>query len=292
MVEYECKRCGYITNRKGNMKNHLNRKNPCKVVLEDISIETLKNLYDLNFYENILKNPQKILKNPQKSLKNPPFFEENCLICHFCEKSFSRSDNLNRHFKSCKKKNKIEQLTLTKMENKIIELEETIQNTSLINNNSLINNTTNNNTTNNNTTNTININLNNYGNENIDYIKKGELTKLLTGAFHAIPKLIEKIHFDPAHPENHNIKITNKKEPYIKVRKNNKWQLQDKKETIEHLIDNKYYILEDHYADLDDNVLKQHTRKMIEKFIERFNSDEELLTMIKHKSEMMILNNS
>ena len=54
----------------------------------------------------------------------------------------------------------------------------------------------------------------------------------------------------------------------------------------------KYYILEDHYTDLDDNVLKQHTRKMIEKFIERFNSDEELLTMIKHKSEMMILNNS
>ena len=193
----------------------------------------------------------------------------------------------------------MEELMLSEMENKITTLEQTIcKQSSLINNTT--NNNTNNNTTNpntshnnsNNNDNSINIHINNYGSENMDYIKKGELTKLLTGAFHAIPKLIEKIHFHPEHPENHNIKITNKKEPYIKVRKDDKWQLQDKKETLEHLVDNKYYILEDHFADLDDNALKAHTTAMIEKFIERFNSDEELLKTIKRKSEMMILNNS
>ena len=75
----------------------------------------------------------------------------------------------------------------------------------------------------------INININNYGSENTDYLKKEYLDNLLTGAFTAIPKLIQNIHFNPHHPENHNIKITNKKEPYIKVRKNDKWELQDKK---------------------------------------------------------------
>ena len=35
----------------------------------------------------------------------------------------------------------------------------------------------------------------------------------------------------------HNIKITNKKEPYVKVRKNDKWELQDKKEILENLVD-------------------------------------------------------
>ena len=53
----------------------------------------------------------------------------------------------------------------------------------------------------------------------------------------AIPELIKHTHFNTEHPENQNIKITNKKEPYIKVRKNNKWELQDKDETITDLID-------------------------------------------------------
>ena len=107
-------------------------------------------------------------------------------------------------------------------------------------------NTTNNNN-NHNSHNTINntIHINNYGNENIDYLKENYLNNLLQGAFTAIPKLIENIHFNPQHPENHNIKITNKKEPYVKIRKNDKWELQDKKETLETLVDDKYYILEE-----------------------------------------------
>ena len=66
-----------------------------------------------------------------------------------------------------------------------------------------------------------------------------------------ISSLIKQIHFNPKHPENHNIKITNKKEPYIKVRKNDKWEFQDKGSTITDLIDRQQIHL------LDENVEKK-----------------------------------
>ena len=160
-----------------------------------------------------------------------------------------------------------------------------------------VNTTNNNNTTNmTNSHNTIHntININNYGNENTEYLKSDYLNNLLQGAFTAIPKLIENIHFNPQHPENHNIKITNKKEPYIKIRKNDKWELQDKKETLETLVDDKYYLLEDHYAGVGENGIKisGETKRVMDKFIDKYSEDKELQKNLQKKSEIIILNNS
>ena len=106
-----------------------------------------------------------------------------------------------------------------------------------------------------------------------------------------IPKLIEKIHFNPEHPENHNLKITNKKEPYIKIRKNNKWELQDKKETLDTIVDDKYDILDDH-IDSNEKNLTEFEKEIMEKFKERINNEEDLLKEIKKKTELIILNKS
>ena len=173
-----------------------------------------------------------------------------------------------------------------KVEDLLIELS---KNASTINN--ITNNTTNNTTNNQNKI--INININNYGNENIDYLNKDYLNNLLQGAFTAIPKLIENIHFNPSHPENHNIKITNKKEPYVKIRKNDKWELQDKKETLATLVDDKYYILVDHYADVEktDNI-PYKTKKIMEQFHDSYMDNKEIQKDLQKKSEMIILNNS
>ena len=48
MVYYECQRCGYNTTLKGNIKHHLNRKNVCEPILDNISIEQMKEIYNLN----------------------------------------------------------------------------------------------------------------------------------------------------------------------------------------------------------------------------------------------------
>ena len=45
MVEYICNRCGYNAKQKINLIRHLNRKNICSPLLEDISIENIKKHY-------------------------------------------------------------------------------------------------------------------------------------------------------------------------------------------------------------------------------------------------------
>ena len=69
-----------------------------------------------------------------------------------------------------------------------------------------------------------NIIINNYGQENIEYLSVPYLQKLLN--IHpsvAINLLIKNIHCHPKHPENHNIKITNKKLPYASIYKDGDW---------------------------------------------------------------------
>ena len=322
MVEYKCFRCGYTTTHKGSLVNHLNRKNICSPLLEDISIENIKKMYN---FKNYTKEP-KITQNEPKITQNDPFlnnaqnpkkpkithfsevqnpkkpkithFEH---ICEFCKKSFNRNWHLSRHLNNCKKKKenenekdkKIEELIKNQeiMKEQMKEMVEKL----LINNsgNTTTNNNTTNNTTNNHNTIHNTININNYGNENIKYLRKDYLNNLLQGAFTAIPKLIEKIHFNPKHPENHNIKITNKKEPYVKVRKNDKWEFQDKKEILENLVDEKYYILEEHYAEVEENEdIPEKTKNVMGKFRDKFIDDKELHKDLQKKSEMIILNNS
>ena len=60
----------------------------------------------------------------------------------------------------------------------------------------------------------------------MSYISDLDIKKILmAGPFTSIPKLVNRIHFDKDHPENHNLAITNKKSKYGSIRKNNKWQM-------------------------------------------------------------------
>ena len=320
MVKYDCFRCGYETKFKSSFINHLNRKNICNPILDDICVEEIKKWYKIDVTKNIeqvepafeqvkpaFSNSRKNQEKPGKKFfltgkkqVKPAFCKNSAFFCDFCGKNFTRAYGLTCHLKTCKAKKlvenendkdkKIEELIKNqeKMKDQMKEMVE-----KLLINSSVT--TTNNNHNNHNSHNTINntIHINNYGNENIDYLKGDYLNNLLEGAFTAIPKLIENIHFNPQHPENHNIKITNKKEPYIKVRKNNKWELQDKKEILETLVDDKYYMLEDHYADVGDTQnLSNHTKKVMENFRDKYNEDTELQKDLQKKSEIVILNNS
>ena len=319
MVEYKCFRCGYIASQRCNFKNHLNRKNICKPILDDISIEEIKKYYEL---ETSTKSPQNSTKSPQNSTffhKNPhtefhnfpqnfhnfPQFStkspqnstilDNKYNCLYCNKKLSRSDSLQRHLNICKKKLECEQLVLHNKDmeieeknKKIKELEEKIKtkgDTNIVNNTNNTNNTINN-----------NIHINNYGDENLKHLRSKDFANLLTGIYSAVPKLIEKIHFDPEHPENHNIKYTNKKLPYLKVMKNDKWQLVNKKHELLDLIDNKYFMLKEKYY----NILEKNKynvndaqRIKIEEFMDKYNyEDKKMMIDLIERTELMLLNNS
>jgi hypothetical protein len=153
-------------------------------------------------------------------------------------------------------------------------------------NNNITNNITNNNT----------ININNYGDENLKHLRSKDFANLLSGIYSAVPKLIEKIHFDPEHPENQNIKYTNRKLPYLKIMKNNKWQFVNKKEELLDLIDNKCFMLkEKYYAILEKKKYKinQEQRNKIEEFMEKYHEDDKKMTLdLIERTELMLLNNS
>ena len=180
--------------------------------------------------------------------------------------------------------------------NEIKELKEIVEKLLVENkgNTHITNNTTNSNNTTNNTTNNI-ININNYGDEDTKYITSDYILKLLKNKpAKVIPELIKYTHFNNAHPENQNIKITNKKEPYIKVRKNNKWELQDKDETITDLIDRQQIHLmdEDIEKKIEEN-FNNSEKVNIERCSELYNSDDkEYMKRLYNESELIIINNS
>mgnify|MGYP001284160729 CR=1 FL=1 len=302
MIEYLCHRCGYNTNKKSNINQHLNRKTICKPMLSDISIEDIKIYYNLeiSITSKITSNNSKSLICPSKNLKNTPKNVVN-KCCSYCCKEFSRIDNLNRHLKKCKMKNNVlsENKELRETVEKLLiecsEMKNLLKNTTekSITSHSMSNsNNTNSNNTNNTNNNTIIIN--NYGEEDTNYITTDFILKLLKNKpFKAIPEMIKHTHFNKEHPENQNIKITNKKEPYVKIMKNNKWELQDRRNTITDLIDKQHIKIND--EKIDEKIEHQCTPQEkinIERCNKNYEDDEEdYIKRLYNESELVMLNN-
>ena len=151
--------------------------------------------------------------------------------------------------------------------------------------------TTNNNNNNIETQQNITININAFGNENTDYIDNKSILACIGRVYKSIPSLLEKIHFDPKHPENHNIKITNKKLPYASVMGNNhKWKTVDRKDAIETMVLNGYNMLDGKYTENKDSFGPQK-QENFEGFQSKFESeDKDLMKQIKTEVDMMVLN--
>ena len=137
----------------------------------------------------------------------------------------------------------------------------------------------------------INININSFGNENTDYIDNKAILSCISKVYKSIPSLLEKIHFDPKHPENHNIKITNKKLPYASVMgDNHKWKTMDRKDAIESMVINGYNMLDEKYAENKEK-LPSSKQQNFEGFQSKFESeDKDLMKQIKTEVDMMVLN--
>ena len=135
------------------------------------------------------------------------------------------------------------------------------------------------------------ININSFGNENTDYIDDKAILACIGRVYKSIPSLLEKIHFDPKHPENHNIKITNKKLPYASVMGNNqKWKTVDRKDAIETMVLNGYNLLDEKYTENKEKI-SASKQQNFEGFQSKFESeDKEMMKQIKTEVDMMVLN--
>ena len=215
MVKYICERCDKIFDHKGNYQSHLNKKNPCK-------------------YTNIQKGTLRYIDRPD---------QHNDLIsyeCKYCKKQFTTNSSMNRHIRLfCREKKEEEKIeflaakfqkisqmfelmekqnkTFVKQNNKLLKkIEKLEKNPKKITinkndncNNSIINN----------------IQLNNYGKENIDYLKTSEFIRKIKKKANLLGLLEfeNQKYCHPEHQENWNIGVTNLKHDTCKVYENNEW---------------------------------------------------------------------
>ena len=329
MTNYVCGRCGFETKLRPNFVRHLYRKNMCLPNLRNISILEVVQKYSIEMNHIVpissmtTNEPMASSNEPISNLNEPAMSQStnnnlsDDLKCQYCENMFSTIPNKRRHeIHRCKlkPKNTIETDSNTiETDSNTIETDsntiETDSNTIELvskkddNPNNITNSNNNNsNNTNNNNNNvqhnniqqniTKNITINNFGKETTDHISKKFLDSLICAPFAAIPKLTHAVHFDPNHPENDNVRITNRKDNYIDVHNDNVWLIEDRKKAIYQMIDNSYNMLDEHSAKYITkfNGFKQNNWT---NFAHRYDDgDAELKRRFKNKIEIDIINNS
>jgi hypothetical protein len=261
-IEYKCHICGKIFQSKRNLKYHIDNKS-CRAC---------------NFE------------------------------CKLCKKQFTTATNMYRHMRSACDVKKSEDIRRDKIYERLLELEEKTKKIDMLEkeNNKLkkkvvsleknaikVSKTVNNNIINNNTKNinngiVTNINLIGYGKEDLSKIDKNEILRAIQSGFDSTIKLTETMHFNPKHPEYHNVYITNVKNKYAMMFDGSDWNLTMKDELINKIyVDKKNYIEENLDKFIDSLSLSR--KKALERWIAT-DDDDNRINKIKNEIKLLLYN--
>jgi hypothetical protein len=115
-----------------------------------------------------------------------------------------------------------------------------------------------------------NIQINSYGNENLNYITPSQVEKLISHPSTCLPQFIKMVHYHEEHPENHNVLIENIKENIIKtLKEKNSWDTNRFEEFVEQFTIEKYDQICDLYNSNEVNV-NEVVRDKFEKWADQF----------------------
>jgi hypothetical protein len=196
-----CDRCGRDFKKMDNLRRHLNRVYICQPIVADIPIESLRAKYAC---------------------------KKGVYACENCGKVYKTSSGKCKHKKTClkqdKEKDKIIQEKDTLLKEALAKIDKEQQSRekleeqvkALLLQKQCVQNITNNNFI---------IQINNYGEENMEYLRNDAnfLQKCVECPMQSIQKYLDAVHFNKDHPENSNIKLTNLQSPFMDYFKNGNW---------------------------------------------------------------------
>jgi len=199
MPKYKCNRCLHTSDSKRNMERHIAKKNPCKGTNEPTII-----------------------------------VEDEEIICEYCKNNFFNQASLIRHQdNACKSKVLILKNKLFEAQEKIKVLED--EKKKLVSGSATDGNVVVNINTINNTNNFITVQLRPYNDpklpDDMDDIYEDAWSKKKS-----IATFIERIHFNPDLPENHNICITNLRNNLARVFTEQGWITRDQDNLLDEII--------------------------------------------------------
>ncbi len=266
---YECPRCNYNCDTSTILRRHLYKKNTCNPVISDIKIEDIdieKCKLSISLYS-----------------------------CENCHELFTMKSSLTKHKNRCKNlpkdvdTNSFEYLkTIVDKLNKQIEEKDKQMQEKDKQINELIKKAGNTTT---NTTNNINFILS-YNNSSMDHISDSDMYACLRSCVLSVPNLVQKIHFDPNVPENHNIYINNIKTGYAMVYNGKQWELKDRNEMIENMIYKYEFKLEDWCSSEEIQAAYPNAIKHLKDYTKRRDKNEsEVMTNMKNEVKLILYNN-
>lgn len=228
-------------------------------------------------------NLEKHTTNSKLHAKRVASSETSFHVCD-CGKQYSYRQSLHIHKKRCN----INPSRNQKLETKIENLQNQIEQLLIAQAGRAITNTTTNHigTQNNN----VHITVNAFGKENVDYITNKVCLQIVNQVFNSIPAAAHIVFFNPDHPENHNIKIPNKKEPYAMVMKDNQqWEIMDRKQAIAEMTQKSYTVVEESFEKVQ-NLVKPAKQYNFQKFRDQMEEqDTGLLKRVQNELEMKVL---
>ena len=313
MTEYICYDCDYSTKIRTHYQRHLatnkHLKNSGKVKnnTENNSLYTAENPQNsAEFRKKSIKsrtNTAQTHTKPAESRTNQKYTFS--VSCEYCGREFTRLDTKTRHQnKFCKakmlkdKEEEDNKKEIEQLKNQIDKLIDKV-NTPSSGNTYHTHIATTNNTTNNemNIENNIktdiknNVNLNVFGKENLEMLTDDFKQELIKGPYKMMPKLMEMIYFNKNYPENHTMKLVNKNKEIMKIHDKDGWKLVDKKDTIDYVLEDKNYEV-DNYYDENPDEFSQFVKRTYKNFRRLFdNRDKELWKQIKRDVDLLLWNN-
>jgi len=148
--------------------------------------------------------------------------------------------------------------------------------------------TNNNNTTINQNNNII---LRNLGEENLSYLTNNFFIKLIdAGPFVSIPRIVKRIHFNEKHPENMNLKVTDKTKSHIAVYEENKWKIKDIKDTIKDIVTDKFELIDGKYEEVKSK-LDDNKQRIYKQYKNRVESKDRIQDILKDTEKIVLENN-